>query len=43
MSGTGLTRVTVAFSRMPTEEERARLKQELIKDIAMLDFRNGVN
>ena len=37
MSGPGMTEVTVAFSRMPSEEARERLRQELIKDVAMVE------
>jgi hypothetical protein len=37
MSGPGSTRVTIGFSRMPSDEAKERLKQELIKDVAMLD------
>jgi hypothetical protein len=37
MSGPGMTEVTVAFSRLPSEPARDRLKRELIKDVAMLD------
>jgi hypothetical protein len=39
MSGPGMTQVTIAFSSMPSEEARERLKQELIKDVAMLEER----
>ncbi len=37
MNGPGMTTITVAFSRLPSEEARERFKQELIKDLAMLD------
>jgi hypothetical protein len=37
LSGPGMTTITVAFSRLPSEEARKRFKQELIKDVAMLD------
>jgi hypothetical protein len=37
MAGPGMTQVTIAFSSMPTEEARERLKQELIKDVAMVE------
>lgn len=35
MSGPGMT--TIAVARLPTEAARERLKQELSKDLAMLD------
>jgi hypothetical protein len=41
MNGPGMTEVTVAFSRLPSEEARKRFKQKLIKDVAMLDFQKG--
>jgi hypothetical protein len=41
MNGPGMTQVVVAFSRMPSEEARERFKQELIKDVAMLDSQEG--
>ncbi|MBI3856992.1 MAG: hypothetical protein HY293_14995 [Planctomycetes bacterium] len=31
MNGPGLTQVTIAFSRLPSEEAKERLKQELVK------------
>jgi hypothetical protein len=37
----GTAEVLIAFSRMPSEEARKRLKQELIKDLAMLDEDKG--
>jgi hypothetical protein len=37
MSGPGMTTITVAFSRLPSEPARERFKRELIKDVAMLD------
>jgi hypothetical protein len=37
MGGPGMTQVTIAFSSMPCEEARERLKQELIKDVAMIE------
>jgi hypothetical protein len=43
MNGPGITQVTIAFSRMPSEAACERLKQELIKDVAILDSHNGVN
>jgi hypothetical protein len=39
MSGPGMTTITVAFSRLPSEPARERFKRELIKDVAMLDQR----
>ena len=36
MTGPGMTQITVAFSSMPSEAARERLKQELIKDVAMI-------
>ena len=37
MSGPGMTQVTIAFSAMPSQPARERLKQELIKDVAMVE------
>jgi len=37
MGGPGMTQVTIAFSTMPSEEAKERLKQELIKDVAMIE------
>ena len=37
MSGPGMTQVTIAFLSMPSEEARERLKQELIKDVAIVE------
>jgi hypothetical protein len=37
MGGPGMTQVTIAFSSMPSEAARERLKQELIKDVAMVE------
>jgi len=42
MSGPGISHVTVAFSQMPTEAARERFKLELVKDVAMLDPKEGV-
>jgi hypothetical protein len=42
MNGPGMTEVTIAFSRMPSEVARERFKQELIKNVALLDSQEGV-
>jgi hypothetical protein len=41
MSGPGMTEILIAFSALPPSEARERLKQELIKDVAMLDATEG--
>lgn len=41
MNGPGMTMVAIAFSAMPSDEAKERLKQELIKDVAMLDPNPG--
>ena len=42
MNGPGMTQVLITFSRLPSEAARERLKQELIKDVAMLDAQEGM-
>lgn len=37
MGGPGMTQVTVSFSAMPSDAARERLRQELVKDVAIVE------
>ncbi|HZE98036.1 MAG TPA: hypothetical protein VE981_13485 [Planctomycetota bacterium] len=41
LSGPGSTEIDVAFSALPSESARERFKQELVKDLALLDEMKG--
>ena len=41
MSGPGMTAVQVAFSTFPSEAARERFRQELIKDVALIEQMKG--